>query len=400
MAFGVYIHIPFCTTRCDYCAFATWTDRWHLADDYVEACVSAARRELAGKPPATSLFFGGGTPSLLSQGQLARILDAVPLADGAEVTVECNPETVDAATLRGYRAAGITRLSFGVQSMVPHVLASLGRRHAPETVRRAAQEAAGAGFGDSYSVDLIFGASAETTSDWEFTLRAVLGFDPPPGHVSAYALTVEPGTPLGTDPRRHPDPDIQAERYLLAEEILADAGLAWYEISNWARPGSECLHNQLYWERGEYLGIGCAAHSHRIDPATGWARRWWNVRTPDRYIRLVAAYLPTEAAGEDVDPRTGEMEALQLALRTRTGVPATSLPGCALEGPCGAGGCALEGPYGGGGCVLEGACQGGHRWAGGCALGGLVAPAAGGRAVLTPRGRLLANEVALRLRPL
>jgi len=373
MAFGIYVHVPFCTTRCDYCAFATWTDRWYLADDYLEACASAARRELDGGPLATSLFFGGGTPSLLSPGQLERMLETVPLAEAAEVTVECNPETVDLPKLRGYRSAGVTRLSFGVQSMDPRVLASLGRRHDPDSVRRAVVAAGAAGFGGSYSVDLIFGASAETTADWEATLRAVLAFDPPPSHVSAYALTVEPGTPLAAEPHRHPDPDLQAERYLLAEEILTDAGLEWYEISNWARLGSECRHNQLYWDRGEYLGIGCAAHSHRIDPATGWARRWWNVRTPDRYIRLVAAGSPTEAAGEDVDPLTGEMEALQLALRTRRGVPAASL----------AGGCGL-------------ACAG---VAGGCALEGLVALEPGGRAVLTPRGRLLANEVALRLLP-
>jgi coproporphyrinogen III oxidase-like Fe-S oxidoreductase len=187
-----------------------------------------------------------------------------------------------------------------------------------------------------------------------------LHLEPPPAHISAYALTVEAGTPLASDPLRHPDPDLQAERYLLAEDLLADAGLHWYEISNWARPGAECRHNELYWNRGVYVGIGCAAHSHRIDESTGWARRWWNVRTPDRYIRLVSEGSDAEAAGEDIDPCTGALEGLQLSLRTRKGVPAGALPGSE-------------------------------------SLEGLVEPAPDGRLVLTRRGRLLANEVALRL---
>lgn len=358
MELGVYVHVPFCTARCDYCAFATWTDRWHLVDAYVEACASVART--GDVAPASSVFFGGGTPSLLSPSQLDRILRFIPRCGGVEVTVECNPETVDAAKLAGYREAGVTRLSFGVQSMVPGVLRSLGRRHDLASVRKAVTAAASAGLSSHYNVDLIFGAAGETTADWETTLYEVLRLDPPPAHVSAYALTVEPGTPLAADPLRHPDPDVQAERYLVADELLSNAGLQWYEISNWALPGSECRHNELYWSRGEYVGIGCAAHSHRIDRSTGWARRWWNVRTPDRYIRLVSEDGPTEASGEDVDPSTGALEGLQLALRTRRGVPAEALP------------------------TSE-------------SLDGLVAAAPDGRVVLTPRGRLLANEVALRL---
>ena len=265
----MYVHVPFCEKRCDYCAFATWTDRHHLWDRYAAACRLEASRlpgsGWAGRGPATSVFFGGGTPSLLPAELLTSILDAlrhsVSLAAGAEVTVECNPETVTAAKLSAYRAAGVSRLSFGAQSMLPHVLASLGRRHDPGTVRRAAQMAGEAGFAGVYNIDLIFGAAGKSMADWEASLEAVFAFDPPPAHVSAYALTVEPGTPLATQPARHPSDDDQAEKYLRAEEVLAGHGLEWYEISNWARPGAACAHNLLYWSQGEYAGLGCAAHS-------------------------------------------------------------------------------------------------------------------------------------------
>ena len=366
--FGVYVHIPFCTRRCDYCAFATWTDRFHLVDDYVRACSGHVRRAVdGGMSPATSVFFGGGTPSLLTPEQLLTVLGSIPLAPGAEVTVECNPETVDVAKLRGYRQAGITRLSFGAQSLVPHVLAGLGRQHGAGSVQAAIEAASEAGFAESYNLDLIFGAAGETRSDWEATLTAILAMDPPPAHISAYALTVEPGTPLGRDPRRHPDPDDQADKYIVADDVLTGAGLEWYEISNWSRPGRECRHNQLYWAQGQYLGFGCAAHSHRVDPVSGTARRWWNVRTPERYIGLVTRGVGAEAAGEELDEAARRREALELSLRTREGVPAGALPG----------------------------------WEDDPVLGELVAPAGGGggggRLVLTRRGRLLANEVAIRL---
>jgi oxygen-independent coproporphyrinogen-3 oxidase len=360
--FGVYVHVPFCVQRCDYCAFATWSDRPHLAEAYVRACRTEVEGAVdAGLAPASSVFFGGGTPSLLPPDQLARVLGVIPRQAGAEVTVECNPETVDTARLRGYRDAGVTRLSFGVQSMVGHVLAALGRRHDVPSVPRAVHAAAAAGFGESYSVDLIFGAVGEDRDDWQASVSGVLRLDPPPGHVSAYALTVEPGTPLASDLTRHPDADDQADKYLLADELLTAAGLEWYELSNWARPGAECRHNQLYWARGEYRGIGCSAHSH-ARTASG-SRRWWNVRTPERYIRLVEAGESPEAAGEDLDTVTCSEEGLQLALRTRNGVPVAALP----------------------------------DWDKDPALSDLVEPAEPGRLALTRRGRLLANEVAMRL---
>jgi oxygen-independent coproporphyrinogen-3 oxidase len=310
-------------------------------------------------PPATSVFFGGGTPSLVPAAALVEVLSAVRLAEGAEVTVECNPDTVTPALLEAYRAGGVTRLSLGVQSMVPSVLASLGRTHDPVNVRRAVEWARAAGFA-TFNVDVIYGAAGETLEDWRRTLEGVLALDPP--HVSAYGLTVEPGTPLAAEPHRWPDDDDQADKYLLAAELLEAAGLEWYEISNWARPGHRCRHNLLYWQQGDYLGIGCAAHSHRH------GRRWWNVRTPERYIAAIEAGESPEAAGEELDADARRLEGLQLAVRTREGVPAAALPVDELPGLVEVGGAG------------DGESEGERR------------------AVLTVRGRLLANEVALRLR--
>ena len=212
--------------------------------------------------PATSVFFGGGTPSLLPVDDLGGILAAIPVVPGAEVTVECNPETVDLGRLQAYRHLGVTRLSFGVQSMVPEVLRALGRTHDPAAVHRAVAAAGAAGFDGAFSVDLIYGAVGESLDDWRRSVTEAVGLDPAPAHVSAYGLTAEPGTPLGRDPARHPDGDDQADKYELADDLLGQAGLEWYELSNWARPGAESWHNRLYWRQGEYRGIGCAAHSH------------------------------------------------------------------------------------------------------------------------------------------
>jgi putative oxygen-independent coproporphyrinogen III oxidase len=392
---GVYVHIPFCRRRCDYCAFATWTGLEALWERYVAACVTEASERLPTfERPATSVFFGGGTPSLLPAELLAQILAAVEeaagLASGAEVTVECNPETVTASKLSAYRAAGVTRLSFGAQSMQPHVLASLGRAHRPESVCRAAELAGEAGFAGAYNIDLIFGAAGESVADWGATVEAALGLSPPPAHVSAYALTVEPGTPLSRDPARHPDGDDQADKYAIADALLQAAGYGWYEISNWALPGAECAHNWLYWSEGEYAGVGCAAHSHAfLAPTAGdgarsaksakRAKRWWNVRTPERYCRLVEAGRPAEAAGEVLGPDERAVEELMLSLRTRRGVPAEALPAQLFEAG-----------------LVE------RRWLSLApevrARGPVQGPCAPEeRAVLTLRGRLLANEVSLRL---
>jgi putative oxygen-independent coproporphyrinogen III oxidase len=343
--------VPFCSARCDYCAFATWTDRHHLQSAYLDACRRDIERRVAGGlPMATSVFVGGGTPSLVEPDRLIAVLDAVPRAPDCEVTVECNPDTVTPDLMAVYAHGGVNRISLGVQSMVDHVLRSLGRTHDPSNVQRAVEAIRGAGI-PTFNVDVIYGAAGESPDDWRRTLDAALALDPP--HVSAYALTVEPGTPLADDPARHPDDDDQATKYMAAAEALEAAGLSSYEISNWAPPGRECRHNQLYWSMGEYQAFGCAGHSHRD------GRRSWNVHTPERYIAAIAEGRSPEAAGERLDAEARRLEALQLAVRTRAGVPAACVP------------------------VDE--------------LDDLVA-LDGDRAVLTVRGRLLANEVALRLR--
>jgi oxygen-independent coproporphyrinogen-3 oxidase len=316
VSFGVYVHIPFCAHRCDYCDFATWTDRAHLIDAYVDACVrDLGRHSALGVDAATSVFFGGGTPSLLPADQLARILGGIERAADAEVTVECNPDSVDKRKLATYVAAGVNRVSFGVQSLVPHVLKALGRTHDPDNVVRAIAMARDAGIA-RINVDLIYGAAEESTEDWRRTIDGALELDVE--HISAYALTVEPATPLGrmvaAGTRRAPDDDRQADAYAAADDAFRAAGYEWYEISNWARPGEACRHNVLYWRGGDYLGIGCAAHGYTS------GRRWWNVRTPDRYIEAVADGRSPEAGSESLDDEQRAEESFALALRTRAGV--------------------------------------------------------------------------------
>jgi len=352
-SFGVYLHVPFCAARCDYCSFATWTDRHHLTDAYLAACRADADRLVAtGMPAATSIFVGGGTPSMVPPADLVAVLDRIPRTADAEVTVECNPDDVTRELVDTYRAGGVNRLSFGVQSTSAHVLKALGRTHDRANVERSVELAREAGF-DTFNLDIIYGGAGESLDDWCRTLDDVVAFDPP--HVSAYALTVEAGTPLALDPAPHPDDDDQADKYLAATERLGAAGLDWYEISNWSRPGHECHHNLLYWTMGEYQGLGCASHSHRA------GRRFWNLRTPDRYIDAVGTGATVEAADERLDDDARALEALQLSLRTRLGVPATSLNTDELPG--------LLAPH----------------------------PDDPDRVVLTVDGRLLANEVALRL---
>jgi oxygen-independent coproporphyrinogen-3 oxidase len=355
-SFGVYVHVPFCKERCDYCAFATYTDRDHLMERYADACVTQLRRAAADGhlAPATSVFFGGGTPSRLAADTLARIVAAIPLAEGAEVTVECNPEDADPARLAVYRRAGVTRLSFGLQSTHAHVLAGLGRRHVPEAAAQVAAAVGEAGFG-TWNLDLIFGGAGETDDDWARSIEAVLDLSPAPPHLSAYALTVEPGTPLAREPDRHPDDDVLAQRYEAADRILTAAGYRWEEVSNWAQAGHECRHNQLYWAQGDYLGVGSAAHSHRA------GTRWWHVRTPERFVDAMEAGRSPEAGREVLTDEQRAFEALALALRTPRGVPWET---------------------------LDGADE----------LDGLV-ERRDGRAVLTVRGRLLANAITARIAP-
>ncbi len=350
--FGVYIHIPFCHHRCDYCSFATWTDRHHVIDQYMNALVTDIRRNVAaGMPSVDTVFVGGGTPTLVPPEALMACLSELPLVPGAEVTVECNPDDVTDAMMATYFDGGVNRISMGVQSMTTHVLASLGRTHNPANVQRAVESVRSSGI-PALNLDLIYGAVGETLDDWRYTVQQAVELSPT--HVSAYGLTVEPGTPLALEPHRHPDDDDQADKYIIVDDILRSVGLANYEISNWAIPGFECRHNLLYWRQGDYTGFGCAAHSH----ADG--RRWWNVRTPERYIEAVDTNSPTEASGETLDAGTRKREALELSLRTSDGVPVGALDPKTLEG---------------------------------------LVEVVGERIVLTQRGRLLGNEVSLRLLP-
>lgn len=352
--FGVYVHVPFCAHRCDYCAFATYADRDHLMDDYV----AAVQREIAlavaeGMPVATSIFFGGGTPSRLSATQLLTILDAIPRTPDAEVTVECNPEDASLERLIAYRVGGVTRMSFGVQSTQRHVLRELGRRHGILSHEGVSAAVHDAGF-LTWNMDLIVGARGESLDDVAATLRDITSLSYPPPHISCYVLTPEPGTPLGRNPERHPDDDHEADAYALVGTMLEESGYAWEEISNWAQPGHECRHNHLYWNHGNYRGFGSGAHSH-VDGV-----RFWNVRTPDRYIALVQEGESPRGGEEAVSTAAQLFEAQSLSLRTRRGVPREAFD-------------SLD------------------------EVAHLIAIEQG-RVTLRPEGRLLANQVIVRLR--
>ena len=351
--FGVYVHIPFCAKKCDYCAFATFTDREKLIEQYLTALRTHIRRSVTNSMPlATSVFIGGGTPTLVPAEELMGVLSEIPLAGGAEVTVECNPDDISTEMMNVFRRGGVNRVSIGVQSSVEHVLRALGRTHKPENVRRSVDCVREAGI-ENFNLDIIYGAAGETLHDWRETLDAVVGLNPT--HVSAYGLTVEPNTVLATQPERHPDDDDQADKYLLCDEIMTANNLLNYEISNWAMPGRECEHNSLYWRQGNYEGFGSAAHAHLN------GRRWWNVRKPERYIELVNAGESPESASETLDAQTRKREALQLLVRTREGVPLGSFSEADLD-----------------------------------EMSELI-QRRDDKIVLTIDGRLLANEVALRL---
>jgi oxygen-independent coproporphyrinogen-3 oxidase len=320
-----------------------------------------ARAVEAGLAPAHTVFVGGGTPSQVDPEGLGRVLDRLALVERAEVTVECNPDDVTAALAESLAAHRVNRVSLGVQSMDIDQLAVLGRHHRPANVASALAHVRAAGV-TNINLDVIYGSVGESAASWRRTLASVLDLEPP--HVSAYALTVEPGTPLADDPHHHPDEDLQADAYEAAEELLGEAGMTHYEISNWARPGHQCRHHLIYWDQGDYRGFGCAAHSHR------GGRRWWNLHTPERYIEAVTEGLSTEAAAEVLDGEMRRREALELRLRTWAGVP----PGSFSDED------RAE-------LTTEGLVE------------SVVLGDGEERLALTQRGRMLANEVALRLVP-
>ena len=330
---GVYVHVPFCASRCGYCDFNTYVPG-RDGDDraaYVRAALAEirlARRVLGARAPAVrTVFFGGGTPTLLPPDRLAAVLEAIRtsfgLAAGAEVTVEANPETVEPGMLRALRAAGFTRLSLGMQSARAHVLAALDRRHTPGRAVAAAAQAREAGF-EHVSLDLIYGTPGETDADWEASLRAALGAGV--DHLSAYALTVEPGTRLHARVRAGvqaaPDDRVLARRYRGAEALLGEAGLRWYEISNWAAaPGARCAHNLGYWRSANWWGVGPGAHSH-----VGGVR-FWNVLHPRAYAARLAAGRSPAAGRERLAATQRRTERIMLELRLAEGLDLDGLGG-------------------------------------------------------------------------
>ncbi|UGS27268.1 radical SAM family heme chaperone HemW [Microbacterium resistens] len=371
--FSAYLHVPFCRVRCGYCDFNTYTAselRGARQDTYADTLlqeVALARGILAERGalrPMDTVFFGGGTPTLLPPGDLARMLagavDAFGLCAGAEVTVEANPDTVTAPVARELAAAGVTRMSIGMQSAVPHVLAALDRTHRPENVRTAVEAAREAGL--SVSVDLIYGAPGETLDDWRASVDAAVALAP--DHVSAYALIIEDGTKLARQIRRGevaaPDDDLQADMYELADGRLAAAGLGWYEVSNWARSADQrSRHNLAYWRGSDWWGFGPGAHSHVA------GLRWWNVRHPAAYAQRLAAGESPAAGTERPDAQAALLERILLGSRLAEGLPLEALPKAVRPRVAG--------------LIADGLAEGG------AAVRGLL--------VLTRRGRLLADAV-------
>jgi putative oxygen-independent coproporphyrinogen III oxidase len=382
--FGIYVHVPFCTVRCGYCDFNTYTaeelgnapgaSRWTYAGAAITE-IRKARRVLGDRDvPVSTVFLGGGTPTLLKAIDLGAILAAIAsefgLEDGAEITTESNPDSVAQWDLEELRSVGFNRISFGMQSAVPHVLATLDRTHDPLRVPAVVDWARAAGF-DQVSLDLIYGTPGETMADWETSLDAALANAP--DHLSAYSLIIEEGTALARRVRNGElpmtDDDDLADKYELADERLEAAGLSWYEVSNWAKDeASRCRHNLLYWTGGDWWGIGPGAHSH-----VG-GTRWWNVKHPAAYADRLHADLSPAQAREVLDHETRRVEQMLLELRLSDGL-------------------ALE--------VLDDV---GRKAVPDLVLRGLLAPTgaaagSGRRVVLTRTGRLLADAVLRDLLP-
>lgn len=361
--FEVYVHVPFCLRRCGYCDFNTYTavDLGGGASrgDYASMAVREMRlvrdwqeRHGIAEPPASTVFFGGGTPTILPADDLIAILNAIRelwgVEDGAEITTEANPDTVDAATIRALADGGFTRVSFGMQSAVPHVLRTLDRTHTPANVEAGVRAAEAAGLRSS--VDLIYGAPGESLEDWRTSVRTAI--DLGVNHISAYALTVEPTTKMGRQiaagvlPK--PDDDDEAAKYEIADELFSAAGLQWYEISNWARPGYESRHNLGYWRNVDWAGIGPGAHSHynRVESAScrsesersarphgsspqdcdaHGAIRSWDLAHPRLWSERVNAGQVPWTGSESITPMEALEETIMLGLRLREGLDLTAL---------------------------------------------------------------------------
>ena len=325
MSLSFYVHIPYCVKRCGYCDFNTYTPSELqdgatleiVSNDYIDAVL----RELESAPTSTvpTIFFGGGTPSLLPPTDLGRVIAAIrnrfDLASDAEITLEANPDSVTAEKLAEYLKVGFNRISFGMQSAKPHVLAALDRTHNPANVEKAITMARAAGF-QSISVDLIYGTPGESLDDWRETVEAALSLDI--DHISAYALIVETGTKLAAQIKRGeltmPNDDLMADMYLLVDQMCEAKGLTWYELSNWSKPGHQCRHNIAYWENKNWWGLGPGAHSH-ID-----AKRFWNVKHPTTYKQKVFAGETPILESEQLSAEQIKDESILLGIRMREGL--------------------------------------------------------------------------------
>lgn len=334
-SFSAYIHVPFCRARCGYCDFNTYTQLDFPHGASVGAYAGTLSREIdmsarylqgarATAPRIDTVFFGGGTPTMLPARDIAGILDKLAenfkLASDAEITTEANPETVTQTYIEDLARAGITRISFGMQSAVPSVLATLDRVHTPGQVRKAVGWAQDAGL--ETSVDLIYGTPGETMADWEVSVREALELGVE--HISTYALSLEPGVKMARQIRTGEiapiDSDMQADFYERADEMLSSAGLRWYEISNWARPRHECRHNMVYWQGGNWWGYGPGAHSH-LDGV-----RFWNSKHPVKWAQtLEAGEFPIDD-GEVLSASERRQEEIMLAIRLADGIDATAFP--------------------------------------------------------------------------
>jgi len=329
-----YIHIPYCVKRCGYCDFNTYTPAELqiqsslevISNDYIDLLIKEITKsaEVSEAKFVPSIFFGGGTPTLMQPSDLGRVISAIrshyTLTDDCEITIEANPDTVSPTMLSQLLEVGFNRISFGMQSALPHVLAVLDRTHNPENVEKAVLAARSAGFKE-VSVDLIYGTPGESMEDWEQTLDTALAL--PVTHISAYALIVEDGTKLAARVKRGeilmPDDDETADKYILADNKFRSAGLDWYELSNWSKPGSECKHNLFYWYGENWWGAGPGAHSH-IN-----GRRWWNVKHPGTYKEKILSTGDPTQDSEILSPIEREEERLLLNIRLPRGIQRASL---------------------------------------------------------------------------
>ena len=336
MALSFYVHIPYCIKRCGYCDFNTYTPN-ELQDGATLEIVSndysdAVLKELDAAPAdvVPTIFFGGGTPSLLPADDLGRVIAAIKVRNGlssdCEITLEANPDSVTAEKLARYIEVGFNRISFGMQSAKPHVLAVLDRTHNPDNVKKAVDMARAAGF-ESISVDLIYGTPGESLDDWRDTVTTALSLDI--DHISAYALIVESGTKLAAQIKRGdltmPDDDLMADMYLLVDQLCQAKGLSWYELSNWSKPGHECRHNIAYWENMNWWGLGPGAHSH-ID-----GKRFWNVKHPTAYKQKLFAGESPIADSEELTSDQIAVESIMLGIRMREGLEIAALSSAQIE---------------------------------------------------------------------